>query len=164
DRPVRVYADGIYDLFHFGHMRSLQQAKNLFPNTHLIVGVCSDADTWRIKGKTVMTENERYEGVSHCRYVDEVVKEAPWVVDGDFVLKHNIDFVSHGEDLSVDENGNDVYAGLKEMHRFLTIKRTEGVSTSDLIMRIVKDRDVYIERNLKRGYTPDQLNISLLEK
>ncbi|KAG2388755.1 hypothetical protein C9374_000194 [Naegleria lovaniensis] len=164
DRPVRVYADGIYDLFHFGHMRSLQQAKNLFPDTQLIVGVCSDEDTWRIKGKTVLTENERYEGVSHCRYVDEVVQAAPWVVTPEFVLEHNIDFVSHGEDLSVDENGNDVYEGLKKMHRFLTIKRTEGISTSDIIMRIVKERDTYIERNLKRGYTPDQLGIGLVGK
>ncbi|KAF0977812.1 hypothetical protein FDP41_003134 [Naegleria fowleri] len=164
DRPVRVYADGIYDLFHFGHMRSLQQAKNLFPNTQLIVGVCSDADTWRIKGKTVLTEDERYEGVSHCRYVDEVVPAAPWVVTPEFVVEHNIDFVSHGEDLSVDENGNDVYEGLKKMHRFLTIKRTEGISTSDIIMRIIKERDSYIERNLKRGYTPDQLGIGLVGK
>ena len=132
DRPVRVYADGIYDCFHFGHARSLQQAKNLFPNTCLVVGVCGDAITVEMKGRTVMNEQERAECVSHCRYVDEVVSNAPWVCQPDFLARHQIDFVSHGEDVSLDEEGVDVYKEIKDMGKFLLIKRTEGISTTKI--------------------------------
>jgi hypothetical protein len=69
----------------------------------------------------------------------------------------------HGEDLSVDENGNDVYAWLKEAGKFRTIKRTDGISTSDLINRILSQYNDYVKRNLARGYSGKQMNIGFVK-
>ncbi|CEL53931.1 hypothetical protein RSOLAG1IB_06713 [Rhizoctonia solani AG-1 IB] len=137
-RPVRIYADGVYDLFHFGHALQLRQAKLSFPNVHLIVGVCSDALVEQHKAPTVMTHTERCECVRHCRWVDEVVADAPWVVTQEFVDLHKIDYVAHDEDPYAGSDGTtDIYQMLKDQGRFLPTRRTPGVSTSDLLKRVV---------------------------
>ncbi|KAF0906163.1 hypothetical protein E2562_009153 [Oryza meyeriana var. granulata] len=166
DRPIRVYADGIYDLFHFGHAKSLEQAKKLFPNTYLLVGCCNDELTHKYKGRTVMTEDERYESLRHCKWVDEVIPDAPWVVTEEFLDKHNIDFVAHDSLPYADASGagKDVYEFVKKLGKFKETQRTDGISTSDIIMRIVKDYNEYVMRNLARGYTRKDLGVSYVKE
>ncbi|GFN96160.1 choline-phosphate cytidylyltransferase [Plakobranchus ocellatus] len=134
-RPVRIYADGIYDMFHTGHARQLMQAKMAFPNTYLIVGICSDELTLKRKGRTVMNETERYEAVRHCRYVDEVVTDAPWLVDPAFLENYKIDFVAHDE-----------------------LPYTTGSPDED-VYKFVKDKGI----NLARGYSHKELNVSYMK-
>ena len=141
--PVRIYTDGVFDCFHYGHAKVLEQCKKMFPYVHLVVGVCADADVIKEKGRPIMTAEERAECVKHCKWADEVILNCPWLI--------NLDYYN---DIP------DVYGPFKKANRFLATKRTEGISTTDIINRILIDYDRYVERNVKKGLKPKDLNIS----
>ena len=42
--------------------------------------------------------------VRHCRWVDEVLTEIPWVVSDAFLLQRRIDYVAVEEGASIDPN------------------------------------------------------------
>ncbi|KAF4785037.1 cytidylyltransferase [Colletotrichum scovillei] len=163
-RAVRVYADGVFDLFHLGHMRQLEQAKKAFPDTYLIVGVTGDAETHKRKGLTVLSGAERAETVRHCKWVDEVIESCPWIVTPDFLDEHKIDYVAHDDLPYGADEGDDIYRPIKEAGKFLVTQRTEGVSTTGIITKIVRDYEKYIARQFKRGTSRQELNVSWIKK
>ncbi|VVT58584.1 uncharacterized protein SAPINGB_P006282 [Magnusiomyces paraingens] len=164
DRPVRIYADGVFDLFHLGHMRQLEQAKKALPNATLICGVPSDVETHRRKGLTVLTDKQRCDTLVHCKWVDEVIPDAPWCVTPEFLEEHKIDYVAHDDLPYASGDSDDIYKPIKEQGKFLTTQRTEGISTSDIITKIIRDYDKYLMRNFARGASRQELNVSWLKK
>jgi len=134
-KPVRVWVDGCFDLMHFGHANAIRQAREL--GDILVVGVHSDEEILHHKGPTVMSERERYGMVRACKWADEVIEGAPYLATLDTLDKYNCDFCVHGEDISVDADGRDVYEKVKEAGRYRTIKRTEGISTTELVGRML---------------------------
>lgn len=104
---------------------------------HLIVGVTGDKETHDRKGLTVLSGAERAETIRHCKWVDEVLPNCPWIVTPDFIDEHQIDYVAHDDLPYGADEGDDIYAPIKAQGKFLVTQRTEGVSTTGVITRYV---------------------------
>lgn len=133
--PVRVWVDGCFDMVHFGHFNALRQAKKL--GDYLIVGVHNDEEITLHKGPPVMTAEERYKMVRSVKWVDEVVEASPYVTTLDILDTHNCDFCAHGDDITCTVDGVDTYQAVKDAGRYREYKRTAGVSTTDLVGRML---------------------------
>ncbi|XP_061741373.1 ethanolamine-phosphate cytidylyltransferase-like isoform X1 [Nerophis ophidion] len=134
-RRVRVWCDGCYDMVHYGHSNQLRQAKAM--GDYLIVGVHTDSEITKHKGAPVFTQEERYKMVRSIKWVDEVVEEAPYVTTLETMDKYNCDFCVHGDDLTLTVDGRDTYEEVKKSGRYRECKRTQGVSTTDLVGRML---------------------------
>ena len=132
---IRVYADPVADLFHFGHMEFLRKARAL--GDYLLVGITSDDALESYKRRPILTMEERAASVAACRYVDEVLPNAPLVVDAAWIKKHDIHIVVHGDDFS-QELLDQYYKVPMEMGILRTVPYTPGISTSEIMRRIME--------------------------
>lgn len=134
-RVVRLWCDGCYDMVHYGHSNQLRQAKAM--GDYLIVGVHTDAEISKHKGPPVFTQEERYKMVRAIKWVDEIVEGAPYVTTLETLDKYNCDSCVHGDDITLTVDGKDTYAEVKRLGRYRECRRTQGVSTTDLVGRML---------------------------
>ncbi len=156
-RPIRVYMDGCFDMMHYGHANALRQAASL--GDELIVGLIPDREILRCKGPPLLDEVERLELVESVKWVDEVLTGVPYDLTPEFLeelfTKHRIDYVIHGDDPCILPDGTDAYAYAKKSGRFRLIKRTEGVSTTDIVGRMLM-----CSRNNSRFVKPETRDLT----
>ena len=125
---IKVITYGTYDLFHHGHQRLLERAKEL--GDYLIVGVTSD-DFDKKRGKINVHQSlmERIESVRATGLADEIIVEE---YDGqkiDDIKRYGVDIFTVGSDWT----GHFDY--LKDYCDVVYLKRTEGVSSSNIRLK-----------------------------
>lgn len=130
---IRVYVDMVGDLFHAGHVALLRAAREL--GDELVVGVLSDATVAAYKRQPIMTLAERVAVIEACRYVDEVIPDAPNRLTTEFLEEHRLALVVHGDDVDPSAAA-DVYGAAVDAGMLRLIPRTGDISTTDLIARV----------------------------
>lgn len=98
-------------MFHIGHVEFLKKAKEL--GDYLLVGVYDDAVVHAIHGSNypIMNLHERVLSVLACKYVDEVIIGAPYIVSRNVLDSvGKVSIVCHGSNRSpCDMGGLDPY-------------------------------------------------------
>jgi cytidyltransferase-like protein len=135
DGLIWVYAPGICDLFHVGHVEFFRRARAF--GDRVVVGIPTDENTASYKPRPIMNLEERVAVVAACRYVDRVIPDPPMVVDAAFLDSIGAAFVCHGDDISEAERER-FFPGLFATGRFKIIPYTRTVSSREIIERVAQ--------------------------
>ena len=129
--------DGVFDLFHRGHLESIKNCLNY--GDEVIIGVVSDKDAESYKRIPIISENDRVEIISQLKIVNNVIFPCPLIITKEFITINNIDIVVHGF-----SNNNDYEVQKKffkdpiDMGIFKKVKYYDKISTTDIIKKIKK--------------------------
>lgn len=143
----KVITYGTYDLFHFGHQRLLERAKEL--GDYLIVGVTADGFD-RARGKINVQQSlmERMEAVKATGIADEVIVEEYEGQKIDDIMRYGVDIFAIGSDWK------GYFDYLNEYCQVVYLERTAGVSSSELRAE---------KRELKLGLVGETLFLNRFE-
>ena len=125
---VTVITFGTFDLFHYGHLKILERASSL--GDRLVVGVSTDELNKRKKGKLpIIPFVQRSSIVQSLSFVDKVFAEDSLELKEEYIRSHGASVLVMGDDWS---------GKFDDMpcESVVYLKRTAGVSTTELIKRI----------------------------
>lgn len=123
-----VITYGTYDLFHIGHLRLLQRARELAgPDGKLIVAVSTDRFNLVEKGKKcAIPDAQRMEIVGALKCVDLVIPEDNWEQKKTDVAKYNVDVFVMGDDWK------GKFDFLRDQCQVVYLPRTPDISSTEL--------------------------------
>jgi len=143
---MRIYADGVWDLFHVGHIRLIQRLQQLEGgNNWVLIGVCSDEFCKGYKRETIISMEHRVEILRSCKYVDEVIPACPAPITEQLIRDHNIDLVVHADDYNSEdiEKWYNVPLAMNKLH---IIPYTSEISTTSIIRACQNTQLIEIEQ------------------
>lgn len=131
-----VLTVGVFDYFHYGHLKLFEQAKRY--GDYLLVAVQRDETILKYKpnAKTLYSEDRRMELVSALRIVDEAV----FYTDVDISIRcFDFDVFAVGADQCHDGFKRAIRWCKDNGKKVVYLKRTEGISSTLIKERIQLD-------------------------
>ncbi|KAL7538270.1 hypothetical protein ACHAXR_009528 [Thalassiosira sp. AJA248-18] len=130
--------DGVFDLFHIGHLHAIQQCADL--GDRVIIGVTGDEDASGYKRRPTMSQSDRTAIVKSLKVVDGVVCPCPLIVSESFMKEWDIDLVVHGfADPKDKDRQREFFQVAMDKGKFEEIEYYSQLSTTDIIRRIRAD-------------------------
>ena len=106
---------------------------------------------------------ERVAAVDACRWSTQSVPHAPYVTSLPWISHYGCQYVVHGDDITSDSNGEDCYRYVKAAGRFLVVKRTPGISTTDLVGRMLLCTKTHFIKSLDEYLHGDRDSVNTKE-
>lgn len=129
-----VYIDGVWDMFHVGHLRAIRKCAAF--GDRVIVGVVSDDDCESYKRRPIIPAEDRCAIVSAIKGVERVVCPCPLVMTDEFIDENEIVCVVHSFSNEADEQAQrSFFEAPIRRNIFRTVPYYGGTSTTDIVRR-----------------------------